>query len=170
MAGSEKLCYTVHSGLLTLFHSTIVVMSGWNWHLFGSVVTLTTLPCHRAGPPWVARPYNADQIPTSMLKHLYSVPSIWAQKLSSIGTVSAWKGDRLMGRCITSWRIDPMQCRIEGSISYEGGLRFKQWITQHPRGGNVEHKTSLAKMWHSNCRCRKTGLEPLSNHLKIIIQ
>jgi hypothetical protein len=60
-----------------------------------------------------------------MLKHLF--PLFWAQKLSNIGTVSTWMGDRLMGLCssylqgnswtavglrccVTSWGIDPMHC------------------------------------------------------------
>jgi hypothetical protein len=62
------------------------------------------------------------------------VPSIWVQKLSSIGTVSTWMGDRLMGLCssylqgkswaavgymfcITSWGIDPMHCTTPTLLS-----------------------------------------------------
>jgi hypothetical protein len=70
------------------------------------------------------------------------VPSIWFQKLSSIGTVSTWMGDRLMGLCssylqgkswaavgyrccITSWGIEPMHCTTPALLSPSQWRRAK---------------------------------------------
>jgi hypothetical protein len=144
---------------LRMVWGQVTFMSGYSYHM--SVCTL--LPVDHTMQTKFQSQWPSD-VETPV------VPSIWAQKLSSIRTVSTGMGlcsSYLQGKSwsavgflcwISSWGIDPMHCTTHALRSPSPWWRAKIQTVNYPRGPKFEFSVHSSVFNH-------TTLVPLSLEL-----